>query len=69
MAIQDFKYYFNDFLDKGINLLRDDMSWLEFNMILDGIFLQEHSCIGKVIGYRTYEKPPHFPYSRFPDPS
>ena len=55
---QDFKYYFNDFLDKGINLLKDEISWLEFNMILDGIFLQEHSCIGKVIGYRTYEKPP-----------
>jgi hypothetical protein len=41
----------------GIDLNRDNISWWEFDTILEGIFLQEQSTIGKVIQYRTYEKP------------
>lgn len=54
---QDFKYYYVDFLEMGINLNKDDISWWEFNSILDGIFLKKHSVIGQVLQYRTYEKP------------
>lgn len=54
---EDYKYYYVDFLNKGIDLNKQDISWWEFDSILEGIFLQEHSTIGKVIEYRTYEKP------------
>ena len=53
----DYEYYWVDFLEKGINLNKDDISWWEFDKILGGLFLQEHSKIGKVIQYRTYKKP------------
>jgi len=53
----DFKYYYVDFKKMGIDLNKDNISWWEFDTILEGIFLQEHSTIGKVIQYRTYEKP------------
>lgn len=55
---EDFKYYYVDFLKLGIDLNKDKITWWEFDTILEGIFLQESSVIGKVIGYRTYEKPP-----------
>lgn len=53
----DYKYYWVDFLEKGIDLNKQDISWWEFDAILEGLFLQEHSRIGKVIQYRTYKKP------------
>lgn len=53
----DYEYYWVDFLEKGINLNKDEISWWEFDKILGGLFLQEHSKIGKVIQYRTYKKP------------
>jgi len=53
----DFKYYFYDFLKLGINLNTDDVSWWEFDSILEGLFLDSHCSIGQVIQYRTYEKP------------
>jgi len=53
----DYKYYWVDFLEKGIDLNKDEISWWEFDAILGGLFLQEHSKIGKVIQYRTYKKP------------
>lgn len=54
----DFKYYYTDFKKLGIDLNKDNISWFEFDILLEGIFLQENSAIGKVIQYRTYEKPP-----------
>lgn len=54
---QDYKYYWADFKKLGIDLNTDKISWWEFDTILEAIFLQEHSTIGKVIQYRTYEKP------------
>lgn len=53
----DYKYYWADFKKLGIDLNTDNISWWEFDTILEAIFLQEHSTIGKVIQYRTYEKP------------
>lgn len=53
----DYEYYWVDFLEKGINLNKDEISWWEFDKILGGLFLQEQSKIGKVIQYRTYKKP------------
>ena len=54
----DYKYYFVDFLRLGINLNTDEISWWEFQSVLDGILLNENSTISKVIAFRTYEKPP-----------
>jgi hypothetical protein len=54
----DYKYYYTDFKKLGIDLNIDNISWWEFDTLLEGIFLQENSSIAKVIQYRTYEKPP-----------
>lgn len=53
----DYKYYFVDFLRFGINLNKEDISWWEFDSILEGIFLDEKSTMSKVMSYRLYEKP------------
>ncbi len=53
---QDYKYYYYDFLRVGINLNKD-ISWWEFDTILEGIMLTENTAIGKVLGYRTYKPP------------
>lgn len=55
---QDYKFYFCDFFKAGINLNTDEISWWEFNALLEGFFLDEKSTISTVIGYRTYKKPP-----------
>lgn len=52
----DYKYYFADFLKYGINLNTQDISWWEFNSILEAVMLDDKSCLSKVIGYRTYKK-------------
>ena len=57
----DYKYYFVDFLRLGINLNKDDISWWEFDAILEGIFLDENSTLSKMMSYRLYEKPPKNP--------
>lgn len=54
----DFKYYYCDFYKLGIDLNKDDISWWEFDALLEGIFLSKDSVIGQVIQYRTYKKPP-----------
>ena len=54
----DYKYYFVDFLKLGINLNTDDISWWEFDAILEGLFLDENSNLSKMLAYRLYEKPP-----------
>lgn len=53
----DYKYYFPDFLDKGINLNKDNLDWWEFDSILESLFLNPDSNISRVIAHRTYEKP------------
>lgn len=53
----DYKYYFIDFLKLGYNLNKDEISWWEFDSLLEGIFLSKDSAIGQVLQYRTYEKP------------
>lgn len=57
----DYKYYFCDFIKIGINLNTDEISWWEFNALLEGFFLDEKSTISTVLGYRTYKKPPSNP--------
>jgi len=57
----DYKYYFCDFMKIGINLNTDEISWWEFNSLLEGFFLDEKSTISTVLGYRTYKKPPNNP--------
>lgn len=57
----DYKYYFCDFMKIGINLNTDEISWWEFNSLLEGFFLDEKSTISTVLGYRTYKKPPSNP--------
>ena len=54
----DYKYYFVDFLKLGINLNTDEISWWEFDAILEGLFLDENSNLSKMLAYRLYEKPP-----------
>ena len=53
----DYKYYYSDFRNIGIDLNRQDISWWEFDTLLEGIFLSKNSVIGQVIQYRSYEKP------------
>lgn len=57
----DYKYYFVDFLKLGINLNTDEISWWEFDAILEGLFLDENSNLSKMLSYRLYEKPPKNP--------
>ena len=54
----DYKYYFVDFLKLGINLNTDEISWWEFDAILEGLFLDENSNLSKMLAYRLYERPP-----------
>ena len=54
----DYKYYFVDFLRLGINLNKEDISWWEFDSILESIFLDDKSTMSRVMNYRLYEKPP-----------
>lgn len=53
----DFKYYYYDFLKLGIDLLKDNIDWIKFDYILNGLFLVDNTAIGKVIQYRTYKAP------------
>ena len=53
----DYEYYWVDFLEKRIDLNKQDISWWEFDKILGSILLDENSTISKVIKYRTYKKP------------
>lgn len=54
----DYKYYFVDFLRLGINLNEDEISWWEFDAILESLFLNEKSNLSTMLSYRLYEKPP-----------
>jgi hypothetical protein len=55
----DYKYYYCDFknIGNGIDLNKDDISWWEFDTLLEGIFLKKESTIGQIVSYRAYKKP------------
>lgn len=53
----DYRYYYCDFLKMGIDLNKDDISWWEFDAILEGILLKKDSVISTVLSFRTYKKP------------
>ena len=42
----------------GINLNTDDISWWEFDSLLDWFFRKEDSSISNMMNFRLYEKPP-----------
>lgn len=54
----DYQYYFPDFIEKyGINLNRDEISWWEFDKLLDWCFRDKNSSISNVMSFRLYKKP------------
>lgn len=53
----DYRYYYYDFFKLGIDLNKDDIDWLVFDTLLEGILLQKESAILTVLGYRSYKKP------------
>ena len=55
----DYGYYFPDFVEKyGINLNTDDISWWEFDKLLDWCFRDKNSSLYNHMDFRLYEKPP-----------
>lgn len=53
----DFKYYYADFKEYGIDLLKEDLDWYKFSSLLKKIMLNNNSLMSKIIEFRTYEKP------------
>jgi hypothetical protein len=53
----DYRYYYYDFFKLGIDLNKDDIDWLVFDTLLEGILLQKESAMLTVLGYRSYKKP------------
>lgn len=53
----DFKYYYADFKELGIDLIEEDIDWYKFNSILRKIMLNKNSLLSQIIDFRTYEKP------------
>jgi hypothetical protein len=55
----DYKYYYCDFknIGNGVDLNKDEISWWEFNTLLESVFLKKESTIGQIVGYRAYKKP------------
>ena len=57
----DYKYYFPDFLKYGINLNKDDITWWEFDKLLDWCFRDKNSSLYNHMEFRMYKKPPKNP--------
>lgn len=54
--LKDFDAYYSDFRRfYGIDLIRDDISFVEFNWILESLMQIEDSAISKRRGYRTFK--------------
>lgn len=54
----DYGYYFPDFIEKyGINLNKDEISWWEFDKLLDWCFRDENSSLYNHMEFRLYKKP------------
>ena len=55
----DYGYYFPDFIEKyGINLNKDDITWWEFDKLLDWCFRDKNSSLYNHMEFRMYKKPP-----------
>lgn len=55
----DYGYYFPDFIEKyGINLNKDEISWWEFDKLLDWCFRDKNSSLYNHMDFRLYKKPP-----------
>lgn len=58
----DYGYYFPDFIEKyGINLNKDDITWWEFDKLLDWCFRDKNSSLYNHMEFRMYKKPPKNP--------
>lgn len=54
----DYGYYFPDFIEKyGINLNKDEVSWWEFDKLLDWCFRDKNSSLYNHMEFRMYKKP------------
>ncbi len=54
----DYGYYFPDFIEKyGINLNKDEVSWWEFDKLLDWCFRDKNSSLYNHMDFRMYKKP------------
>lgn len=53
----DFKYYYADFKEYGIDLITEELDWYKFTSILKRIMLSDNTLLSKIISFRTYEKP------------
>lgn len=54
----DYGYYFPDFIEKyGINLNKDEISWWEFDKLLDWCFRDKNSSLYNHMEFRMYKKP------------
>lgn len=54
----DYGYYFPDFIEKyGINLNKDEISWWEFDKLLDWCFRDKNSSLYNHMDFRMYKKP------------
>lgn len=54
----DYGYYFPDFIEKyGINLNKDEISWWEFDKLLDWCFRDKNSSLYNHMDFRLYKKP------------
>ena len=54
----DYGYYFPDFIEKyGINLNKDEISWWEFDKLLDWCFRDKTSSLYNHMDFRMYKKP------------
>ena len=53
----DYRFYYVDFLEYGIDLNDQDIDWWKFENILNGILLKDNTVMSKVMSYRLYEKP------------
>lgn len=58
----DYGYYFPDFIEKyGINLNKDEISWWEFDKLLDWCFRDKNSSLYNHMDFRLYKKPSNNP--------
>ena len=54
--LQDYEYYYPDFLQYGIDLNTDEISWWKFNSILGAIFFKRRNSVLKFVGKENEKK-------------
>jgi hypothetical protein len=56
---QDYSVMWDTFkAHRGVDLNKDNISWVEFSNMLHGVLLEGVGSLCKVIEHRTYKKPP-----------